>query len=181
MRPIIGHSARRSRLPKPASPLSCERQVLGFVETTHSGWLAAVPCRQQPHLFSPAACFVTHQHEASRTLSIDHDISGTLSQEASEPMAVLASPHSHVSFHPRCLAVGGIAAECVIKFGDHHVADQHKQRNDAHYRVAAHNKRGVWKLVGMDLLNHALCIIVKQTVCKGALAAATDRNRTEGH
>lgn len=86
---------------------------------------------------------------------MDYDISATLSQEASEPLAVLASPHTDVSFHPRRLAIRGMAAECVIEFGERHVVGQHRQRRDAHNRIAAYNERGVWKLVGVDLLDHA--------------------------
>jgi hypothetical protein len=69
-----------------------------------------------------------------------HDICAALSQEASEPLAILPSPHTDISFHPRRLAVRGVAAEYVIEFGEGHVALEHRQRHHADYWIATdHN------------------------------------------
>jgi hypothetical protein len=102
---------------------------------------------------------------------MDYDIRATLSQESSESLAVLSSPHANIPFHPGHLAVGGMAAECVIEFREGHVTIQHRQRYNTHYWVTAHHKRSVWKLIDVNLMDHAFSIIAKQTVCKWAFSA----------
>ena len=105
------------------------------------------------------------------------NVGTSLSKKATKPLAIFATPDSHISHHPRRLPIRSISAEGLVNLRERHKWKHRRKRCDANQRIATDDKSGFGKLEKVNLLGHGSIIYWNTNVRNGSEADSRKRSK----